>query len=102
MSDKKDLLILLKDKSPRTAVDLAAALDVTSRTIYRWVEKLSEEGYPVYSTAGRSGGIYLGDSDGVVLEKSSAKPKSKAKPKTEKASNSETESKSENKTESKT
>ena len=61
MSDKKDLLILLKDKSPRTASELAAALDVTSRTIYRWVEKLAEEGFSIYSTAGRSGGVYLGN-----------------------------------------
>ena len=66
MSDKKDLLVLLKAESPRTASDLAKALDVTSRTIYRWVEKLQEEGQPIYSTTGRSGGIGL-DLDGSII-----------------------------------
>ena len=65
MSDKKDLLVLLKAESPRTAADLAKALDVTSRTIYRWVDKLIEEGHPIYSTTGRAGGIGL-DLDGSV------------------------------------
>lgn len=66
MSDKNDLLILLKAESPRTASDLAKILDVTSRTIYRWVEKLIDEGHPIYSTTGRSGGIGL-DLDGSII-----------------------------------
>ncbi|MCR5699791.1 MAG: HTH domain-containing protein [Treponemataceae bacterium] len=71
MSDKKDLLVLLKDKSPRTASELAAALDVTSRTIYRWVEKLAEEGFAIYSTAGRAGGVYLGNPEDQVVSSDS-------------------------------
>ena len=66
MSSKNDLLVLLKAESPRTASDLAKILDVTSRTIYRWVEKLAEEGNPVYSLPGRAGGVGL-DLDGSVI-----------------------------------
>lgn len=59
MADKKDLLCLLMQKNPQKASELAEQLDVTTRTIYRWVDKLIEEGVPVNSTTGRSGGISL-------------------------------------------
>ncbi|MCR4790882.1 MAG: WYL domain-containing protein [Treponemataceae bacterium] len=59
MSDKKDLVISLLEKSPQKASELAAALNITTRTVYRWIDKLVADGVPVSATTGRSGGIYL-------------------------------------------
>jgi len=42
-----------------TAGQLAEKLDVSVRTIYRDVERLCEAGIPVYTTAGRQGGLAL-------------------------------------------
>ncbi|MCI8509526.1 MAG: YafY family transcriptional regulator [Lachnospiraceae bacterium] len=51
----------LLDKGYATAPELAKKLEVSVRTIYRDIDALSGAGIPVYTEAGRSGGIYLLD-----------------------------------------
>lgn len=50
-----------------TAGHLAEKLEVSTRTIYRDIERLSEAGIPVYSIAGRQGGLAL--VEGFTLDK---------------------------------
>lgn len=53
------ILYYLLDRGRATAPELAEALEVSVRTIYRDVEALSGAGIPVYAEPGRNGGIYL-------------------------------------------
>src|SRR5258708_5096763 len=54
------LLSLFQGRRYWTGADLAARLDVTSRTLRRDVDKVRTLGYPIHSTPGAEGGYRLG------------------------------------------
>lgn len=62
----KIVYYLLKNKKA-TAAELAGEFEVSVRTIYRDIERLSGNKIPIYCTKGRGGGIFL--LDGYVLDK---------------------------------
>ena len=53
------LLFLLQQRGRSTAAELAAALEVSERTVYRDVEALLAVGVPLWTEQGRTGGIRL-------------------------------------------
>jgi predicted DNA-binding transcriptional regulator YafY len=53
------ILLLLRDGESISAADLARRFEVSTRTIYRDVESLSQVGVPVYAERGREGGFRL-------------------------------------------
>lgn len=53
------LIWLLQSRGRSTAQELATALSVDVRTIYRYMQKLSEAGVPVVSASGPDGGYSL-------------------------------------------
>ena len=53
------ILYLLLEKGSTTAPELARLFEVSVRTIYRDIERLSMAGIPLYSIPGNSGGIFL-------------------------------------------
>lgn len=53
------IIYYLLDKGRATAPELADRFEVSVRTIYRDIDALSGAGVPVYTEAGRNGGIYL-------------------------------------------
>ncbi|MCM1992167.1 helix-turn-helix transcriptional regulator [Oceanirhabdus seepicola] len=53
------IMLILSNKGKKTAAQLAERLEVSPRTIYRDIHKLSLSGIPIYSEDGRSGGYYL-------------------------------------------
>lgn len=54
-----ELLLRLQLQGGASAAELAAAFEVSVRTIYRDVEALSASGVPVYTEVGRNGGIRI-------------------------------------------
>ena len=53
------ILYLLLEKGSTTAPELARLFEVSVRTIYRDIERLSMAGIPLYSVPGKTGGIFL-------------------------------------------
>jgi predicted DNA-binding transcriptional regulator YafY len=53
------LIMLLQRQPNQRAADLAAALDVSERTLHRYIGMLEEMGIPIYSERGRNGGFSL-------------------------------------------
>lgn len=53
------LIMLLQSRSNWKASDLAGELDVSERTVHRYMEMLEEMGIPLYSERGRYGGFSL-------------------------------------------
>lgn len=53
------LIMLLQRRPQQKAADLADALDVSVRTVHRYIDALDEMGIPVYSERGPDGGFSL-------------------------------------------
>jgi len=53
------LIMLLQRQPNQKAADLATELDVSERTVHRYIGMLEEMGIPIYSERGRNGGFSL-------------------------------------------
>ncbi|MEI3402409.1 MAG: HTH domain-containing protein [Clostridia bacterium] len=53
------IIYLLLSKNTMTAKELAEYFEVSTRTIYRDIELLSELNIPIYMSKGKNGGISL-------------------------------------------
>ncbi len=56
-----EMVYLLQEQGTMTAAKLAEHFEVSSRTIYRDVEALSQAGIPIYASRGSGGGISLSE-----------------------------------------
>ncbi|OMF28940.1 YafY family protein [Paenibacillus sp. FSL H8-0259] len=56
------MLLIISGKGTATGKELAEHFEVSLRTIYRDIEKISEAGIPIASSSGKGGGYYIMDS----------------------------------------
>src|SRR5215510_569486 len=64
--ERLDLLTrVLRDRPGITAADLASALNVSIRSVFRDLDHLRERGYPIEADRGRGGGVRLHSSWGL-------------------------------------
>ncbi|MBQ1274130.1 MAG: HTH domain-containing protein, partial [Cellulosilyticum sp.] len=63
-----EIVYILLNRKQVTARELAQRFEVSTRTIYRDIESLTEAGVPVYTNKGKGGGISL--LDNFILNKS--------------------------------
>ncbi len=68
-----EIIYILLDKKTVTAAELAERFEVSSRTIFRDIDTLSQAGIPIYAMKGKGGGIRL--TENYVLNKSVLTPK---------------------------
>lgn len=61
------ILYLLIEKGSMTAPELANLFEVSTRTIYRDIDQLSQAGVPIYTNQGSGGGIFI--QENFVLKK---------------------------------
>lgn len=61
------LIYLLLERGRLTAGELSTLLEVSVRTVYRDVDRLSAAGIPICTTQGKGGGVFL--MDGYVLDR---------------------------------
>lgn len=62
------ILMMIEKNGKTKANKLAHELEVSTRTIYRDIDALSEAGFPVYATTGPDGGICFADGYALGLE----------------------------------
>jgi predicted DNA-binding transcriptional regulator YafY len=55
------MLLIISGKGTVTGKELAEHFEVSLRTIYRDIEKISEAGIPIASSSGKGGGYYIMD-----------------------------------------
>lgn len=63
-----EIVYILIDKKTVTAAELAQRFEVSVRTVYRYIDFLSQAGIPVYTQRGKNGGISI--LNNFVLDKS--------------------------------
>ncbi|MBC8530864.1 helix-turn-helix transcriptional regulator [Gehongia tenuis] len=63
-----EIVYILLDEKSATAADLARRFEVSEKTIYRDVDRLSAAGVPIYAVRGKGGGIQL--TENFVLNRS--------------------------------
>ena len=60
------IVYMLMEKPQMTAKELADIFEVSERTIYRDVDKLTMAGIPIYTNQGKHGGISILPNEGAV------------------------------------
>jgi len=71
------ILLIISNKGMVTGKELAEHFEVSIRTIYRDIEKISEAGVPIASIGGKNGGFYIMENynlDNLFLNKKEVQP----------------------------